>query len=344
MGKFVLYAACSVLLLVLFSSTSLGEEETNDVDEAYERGIREAGGGEIRKSSRRERNRRKKGKKVKGRKTNKPKKSKGKKSSRNNKKAKGRKALKRKGTNEKKMKGKGKSKRKPSLRRDTKSTFCPTEKATSLKLFYNQVYNFKKQLKRAQSQASIVKKKKDKKDNFAKDAAILTDAVGGNLTSPTCSAKGRSATNAASQGSTLSSCSSTIASSCEEITINSTLTGTCSDTMTTFEAKVTTCKTDDSCTCWTEAFAMKAAITGCSALEEANSVKAKKKTCLQTFSGCKSAQDSAVQYTATCPTKTELVTAVPMATTTNSARRRNFVEKFLSRNLMRRSHDGAMKA
>merc|ERR1711874_270427 len=192
-------------------------------------------------------------KEVKGRKTNKPKKSKGKKRSRNRKKTKGRKSLNRKGTNSEKMKGNGKPKRKPSLRRDPKSTtFCPTEKATSLKLLYNQVYNFKKQLKRAQSQANIVKKKKAKKDNFAKDAAILTVVVGGNLTNPTCSAKGRSATNAASQGSTLSSCSSTIASSCQDITINSTLTGSCSDTMTTFEAKVTTCKTDDSCTCWTE--------------------------------------------------------------------------------------------
>merc|ERR1711874_467609 len=286
-----------VLLLVLFSSTSLSDEETNDVEEAYDRGIREAGGGEVRRTSRREKRRRRKGKKVKGRK----------KSNRNSKKTKGRKSLKRKGTNSEKMKGNGKPKRKPSLRKDPKSTtFCPTEKATSLKLLYNQVYNFKKQLKRAQNQANIVKNKKAKKDNFAKDAAILTDVVGGNLTNPTCSAEGSSATNAASLASTLSSCSSSITTSCEDITINSTLTGSCSDTMTTFEAKVTTCKTDDSCTCWTEAFAMKSDITSCSALDEANSVKAKKKACLKTFSSCKSAQDSAVQYTATCPTKTEL--------------------------------------
>jgi len=345
MGKFVLYAVCTVLLLVLFSSTSLGDEETNAVEEADGRGVREAGGGEVRKTSQRKKNRRRKGRKVKGRKTNKPKKSKGKKMSRNSKKAKGRKTPKRKSTNSEKRNGKGKPKTKPSLGRNSgRSTFCPNEKATSLKLLYNQVYNFKKQLKRAESQANIVKKKKAKKDIFAKDAAILTDVVGGNLTNPTCSANGRSASNAASQGSTLSSCSSTIASSCQEITINSTLTGSCSDTMTTFEAKVTTCKTDDSCTCWAEAFAMKSDITGCSALEEANSVKAKKKTCLATFSGCKSAQDSAVQYTATCPTKTTSATTMPTASTTKSARRRNFVEKFLARNLMRRSHHEAMKA
>jgi len=329
MGKFVLYAICTVLLIVLFSSTSLGDEEANDIQEAYERGIREARGGGVRKTLRRKKNRRRKGKKVKGRKTNK-KKSKGKKGGSNSKKANRMKVLKRKSTNSEK----------PSLR----TTFCPTEKATSLKLLYNQVSNFKKQLKRAQSQANIVSKKKAKKDNFAKDAAILTDVVGGNLTNPTCSATGRSATNAASQGSTLSSCSSTIATSCEDITINSTLTGSCSDTMTTFETKVTTCKTDDSCTCWTEAFAMKSDITACNALNEANSVKAKKKTCLDTFSSCKKAQDSAVQYTATCPTKTSSVTTMPTASTTKSARRRNFVEKFLARNLIRRNHHEAMKA
>ena len=71
------------------------------------------------------------------------------------------------------------------------TVFCPVEKASTLKWLYNQVYNFKKQLKRAQSQAETVKKKKEKKDVFKKDAAIVTDVVGGNLKEPTCYAKGR---------------------------------------------------------------------------------------------------------------------------------------------------------
>lgn len=49
-----------------------------------------------------------------------------------------------------------------------------------------QVYNFEKQLKRAQSFASIVSKKKGKKDNFAATASILTDVVGGDLNKPSC--------------------------------------------------------------------------------------------------------------------------------------------------------------
>ena len=70
-------------------------------------------------------------------------------------------------------------------------TFCPAEKASALKLLYNQVYNFKRQLKRAQSQVNTVKNKKGKKDSFRKDAAIVTDSVGGNLLEPTCAAEGR---------------------------------------------------------------------------------------------------------------------------------------------------------
>jgi len=329
MGKFVFYAIFAVLLIVLFATTSLGNEESKDVEEAVERGIRDAkrrsrkGGRKPKKGSVR------KGARPGGRK--------------NKKKSKGKK----KGSLSRKKGRKGNNPKKNYLKTrksGKQGNFCPTEKATSLKLLYNQVANFEKQLKRATSHAKIVKNKKSKKDNFAKDAAILTDVVGGNLTQPTCSAKGRSASNAASQGSVLSGCSSSIESSCQEITINATLTGACSDTMTTFKNKVTTCKTDDSCTCWTEAFNMKSDITKCKASDEADAVKAKKKSCLKTFSGCKSAQDSAVQYTATCPAQTSSATTVATASTTKSARRRNLVEKFLARNLMKRNHQAALKA
>merc|ERR1711874_342603 len=326
MGKLFLYVTCTVLLSVLLFSTSLGDEESNDVQEAFERGIKEVSGksGRVKKSFPQKKSGRRNNSNIKVKEAKKPKTPKGKKSSRKGKQTKRRKAMKRKSTNSvMKRKGKGIPKTNPSLR-----------------VLYNQVYNFKKQLKRAQNQANIVKNKKAKKDNFAKDAAILTDVVGGNLTNPTCSAEGSSATNAASLASTLSSCSSSITTSCEDITINSTLTGSCSDTMSTFEAILTTCKTDDSCTCWNEAFAMKSSITGCSAVEEANSVKSKKKSCLKIFSSCKSAQDSAVHYTATCPA----TTTMPTASTTKSARRRNFVEKLLARNLIRHSHHEAMKA
>ena len=68
------------------------------------------------------------------------------------------------------------------------TTFCPAEKALALKLLYGQVANFFRQLKRAENHAKIVSKKKEKKDNFQSDAAILQDAVGGNISAPTCAA------------------------------------------------------------------------------------------------------------------------------------------------------------
>ena len=66
------------------------------------------------------------------------------------------------------------------------STFCPAEKALALKLLYAQVANFFRQLKRAENHAKIISKKKEKKDNFESDAAILQDAVGGNISAPVC--------------------------------------------------------------------------------------------------------------------------------------------------------------
>merc|ERR1711915_530295 len=218
--------------------------------------------------------------------------------------------------------------------RQTSSTFCPTEKATALKLLYNQVFNFNKQLKRAKNQAKIVGRKKAKKDTFAKDAAIVTDVLGGNISKPTCAKQSRSAAKAGSNAEKLSKCSKTIESSCADITINSTLTGSCSQTMTKFTEKEKTCRTDDSCTCWKEASAMKSDISKCNALSEADRVKALKKTCLSTFSDCKKAQDEAVEHTATCPSNSN-----PTGTsTTKSGGRRNIVERFLAKNIIKRSH------
>ena len=70
--------------------------------------------------------------------------------------------------------------------RQATSTFCPADKALSLKMLYGQVANFFRQLKRAENHAKIVSKKKEKKDVFASDAAILEDAVGGNFSAPSC--------------------------------------------------------------------------------------------------------------------------------------------------------------
>jgi len=303
----LLGVACAGLIILLVATSAAGEEENQSVENTLDRNFREAGrrpgkkATNIRKKTGGKRNAKKKGKK------------------RNVKK------------NKKQRSGKQTALK---CTRQASSTFCPAEKATSLKILYNQVANFKKQIKRALNHANIVKKKQAKKGTFEKDAAILTDVVGGNLTKPTCNAKSRSADNAASQGTVLSSCSKDIETSCKEITVNSTLIGSCNATMVAFEAKVTECKTDDSCTCWTAALAMKSDVSKCSAKGEADNVKAKKKSCLKTFGDCKKAQDKAVEFTSTCPTKPSNPNK-PM--TTKSAKRKSLVEKILASNLMRHS-------
>ena len=70
--------------------------------------------------------------------------------------------------------------------RQTTTTFCPAEKALALKMLYGQVKNFVKQIKRAENHAKIVSKKKAKQADFESHAAILQDAVGGNISAPSC--------------------------------------------------------------------------------------------------------------------------------------------------------------
>merc|ERR1711953_463540 len=159
------------------------------------------------------------------------------------------------GSKNRKRKSKKKSRARQS-KNCRQTTFCPADKALSLKILYGQVANFFRQLKRAENHASIVKKKKSKKLDFANDAVILKDAVGGNFSAPKCASSSRSASAAAGTGKTLANCSNSIGSSCADITVNTTLQGTCKTKMATFQSKVTTCKTNDSCTCWAEAVAM----------------------------------------------------------------------------------------
>jgi len=319
MGRFSLSALIFVLTVFCFSTT-LGEDEPSKLNQVVKRESRniekkestttDAKRKNVKTSKRKNQNKKRKSTKKKQRKSKKLK------------------------ATDRKQKNQKRTFKKYNCARQTSETFCPTEKATTLKLLYNQVFNFKKQLKRADNHAKIVGRKKNKKDRFKKDAAIVTDVLGGNISKPTCAKDSRSASKAASNAEKLSKCSKTIESSCADISINSTLTGSCSQTMTKLEAKVKTCRTDDSCTCWKEASAMKSEISKCDALSEADTVKARKKTCLNTFSDCKKAQDEAVEHTATCPSSSK----PPGTSTTKSGGRRNIVERFLAKNIIKRSH------
>jgi len=213
------------------------------------------------------------------------------------------------------------------------TTFCPAEKALALKMLYGQVANFFRQLKRAENHAKIVSKKKGKKDNFESDAAILQEAVGGSFSAPSCASGRRSASVAGEKGQILANCTNSIGAACADITVNTSLLGDCKTKMEAYQTKITTCKTDDSCTCWTEATNMKSDITACKATDEMNRVKSLKSSCLDKFSDCKKAQDSAVELTASCPT-TSVTTGAP-SMTTMAAKHRALRDKLLARNLIK---------
>ena len=51
-------------------------------------------------------------------------------------------------------------------------------------------------------------------------------------------------------------------------------------------------------------FSIRAGITACKATDEMNRVKGLKSDCLAKFGDCKKAQDSAVEFTASCPSPT----------------------------------------
>merc|ERR1712095_196477 len=113
------------------------------------------------------------------------------------------------------------------------------------------------------------------------------------------------------------------AEACADITIDANVTGDCNTKMEAFQTKVTECKSSDACTCWKEAFAMKSDLSPCNAKDEMDRVKGLKKSCTSKFGECKSAQDGAVELTATCPASA--TTSSPVMTTA-SARRRLVVD------------------
>jgi len=344
MGKLLLLSLFLVLLVVLTADGRRGDgEKRREIQVRGKNEKKKAASSGRRTKGRRRQNKKRKAKKMskkfkrRGKKQSKDSKRKGKKLSKNSKRGGSKKSRSSKpgrksvsgGSKNKKRKSKKKSRARQS-KNCRQTTFCPADKALSLKILYGQVANFFRQLKRAENHASIVKKKKSKKLDFANDAVILKDAVGGNFSAPKCASSSRSASAAAGTGKTLANCSNSIGSSCADITVNTTLQGTCKTKMVTFQSKVTTCKTNDSCTCWAEAVAMKNEINLCKATDEMNRVKGLKGSCLAKFAECKKAQDSAVQYTANCPTLTSTMT-------TKAAKRggRNFLKSLLARNILK---------
>jgi len=307
MNKTIILSLCLVLLLVVCFNTANGKKDRNEASRGNKLSSGRNKQGRRKVSKERRLNKRRKSnantekKKYKNKKRG------------QNKRKKGNFRLKTRKTNTK-------------CSRQTDDTFCPAEKAQALNIFYNKMTNFFKQLKRSENFANIVKKKKAKKDSFTNDALILEDAVGGNLSAPSCSSNARQSSSAGEKGQQLKNCSNSISEACADITIDTTVSGDCNTKMKAFETKVNECKGSDSCTCWKDAFGMKSDLSSCDAKAEMDRVKGLKKSCTSKFGECKQAQDSAVELTATCPSSGSTTPSLTTAMTTVSSRRRLVID------------------
>lgn len=85
-------------------------------------------------------------------------------------------------------------------------------------------------------------------------------------------------------------------------------------------------------------FSLRSDVTACNALDEQNAVKTKKNTCKSSFSDCKKAQDTAVEFSSICPEKPATSMTTMGVATTLAAKRRQLVQRILANNRMMRNH------
>eukprot|EP00090_Calanus_glacialis_P047515 TRINITY_DN990_c0_g1_i2.p1 TRINITY_DN990_c0_g1~~TRINITY_DN990_c0_g1_i2.p1 ORF type:complete len:437 (-),score=117.37 TRINITY_DN990_c0_g1_i2:2838-4148(-) len=227
------------------------------------------------------------------------------------------------GRNAKKSK-KGKNKSTPQGRLTCGSTqvndTCLQNAVDALNFEKNQIQNFYKQKARLINHNKTTASKQGKKGEFEDAAKYLLQAIGGNLSAPTCGESGtaqkaRSAKSASDTYKTLLNCSVSIKEACTmpTKTFNATIQATLDACATIYNiSKMTSdvCRTESAfltngtlaCECWSKA-AMGIVIAkknNCAATDTSKSVKAAKNKCITAFSVCKKAEDSAVGLIHTC--------------------------------------------
>ena len=144
----------------------------------------------------------------------------------------------------------------------------------------------------------------------------------------------------------LKECKNSISSACPEIEIESELSenGTCSALMMEFKMKVENCGSDESsCTCYKEAVDMSDEVKACAkkSKEAKDVVKTKLKTCKTAFTACKTHQDSAVGFAATCHKNGKYgmkTTKMPMGTTVGM-RRNRILRQIMENNMLPWQYD-----
>merc|ERR1711892_1021218 len=281
-------------------------------------------GQSVKRKSRKIKNGKKKDKKNKN--TTRKQKKRGRKSNKKNKKdKKTRKKIKKKSRKAKpKKKSKGKTERQGRLVCGSTQVndTCLQNAVDSLNFEKNQIQNFFKQNARLKNHNKTKSGKLGKKGEFEDAAKYLSQAIGGNISAPTCGESGtaqkaRSAKSASDNYATLLNCSESIKEACTmpKKTYNATVKAqldACAFIFNKSKTAANDCRTNNdyitngtaACDCWRKAAIgiVKAKEAGCkdNAADTAKAVKAAKNKCISAFSVCKKAEDAAVGLIHTC--------------------------------------------
>jgi len=202
------------------------------------------------------------------------------------------------------------------------SSDCLENAVYVLKYLRSQVRTSNRKFARIKSFNKTVGNKLGKKGVFEETAKYLLLALGGNISSAACGETGsrsrssRDKNTAVSTYNTLNNCSAAIHEACTMP--NTTLSdedvsalATCTDTFNKTAMAADDCRTNSkytsdgtaACTCWSKIVAgiNKVKQSGsCNATSTNDAVKASKYSCMETFSACRKAEDSAVQLVYTC--------------------------------------------
>merc|ERR1711892_824493 len=197
---------------------------------------------------------------------------------------------------------------------------CLQNAVDALNFEKNQIQNFFKQKARLINHNKTTANKQGKKGEFMQAAKFMLQAIGGNISNPTCGESGtankaRSAKSSVDNYNTLLNCSNSIKEACTmpKSVFNASkkaLLDNCAFIFNKSKTASDDCRTNKdylangtaACSCWFKAaigikIAKKA---GCSASDTSKQVKAAKNKCIAAFSKCKKAEDAAVALIHTC--------------------------------------------
>merc|ERR1712106_764233 len=197
---------------------------------------------------------------------------------------------------------------------------CLQNAVDALNFEKNQIQNFFKQKARLINHNKTTANKQGKKGEFMDAAKYMLQAIGGNISNPTCGESGtankaRSAKSSVDNYNTLLNCSNSIKEACTmpKSVFNASkkaLLDNCAFIFNKSKTASDDCRTNKdylangtaACSCWFKAaigikIARKA---GCSASDTSKQVKAAKNKCIAAFSKCKKAEDAAVALIHTC--------------------------------------------